>query len=58
MKKVKLPDSDMLRVGFDYSQEKDATVLMVSRIVNGNMEVVNIVTGERAKTLYGILTKQ
>lgn len=58
MKKVKLPDSDKLEVCFDYSHEKDVTVLMISRVVGGKMNVVNIVTEERAKVLYGILTKQ
>lgn len=50
--------SDVLTVTYDYSDMKDVPVLCIGRHNGDTIEILKIVQGDQADTLYRLLTEQ
>lgn len=50
--------SERYSIGVDISDDKDLSVLMVSRIDGAKMSIVNVFTGEEAEWMYERLTNR
>lgn len=50
--------SDVLTITYDYSDMKDVSALCVGRHTGDTIEILKIVLGDQADTLYRILTEQ
>lgn len=50
--------SDVLTITYDYSDMKDVPALCVGRHTGDTIEILKIVLGDQADTLYRILTEQ
>lgn len=47
-----------LVIGYDYTSEKDTTVLVVGEQKNGVMNIINAFEGDDAKKIYELLTTE
>lgn len=50
--------SDVLTITYDHSDMKDVSALCVGRHTGDTIEILKIVQGDQADTLYHILTEQ
>lgn len=53
---MRLGFEDSLLVGYDFSERKERTLLIVSRKTDRGMEVINCLEKEKAEKLYDFLT--
>lgn len=54
-KKIKIGFNDNIFVGYDFSDGKDETVLVVGRRENKELNIINIFRDEEAEKIYNIL---